>query len=172
MSIKIITDCTGVKQEAIKGVFMGKFKPNPTEIVLEKDSVFKTPMSEGDFHLTLQARLNCLTLRSNTEYDFCVSIQKGYYRKDSLWHLTAIVGIVSSKEVTVTAKASSVPVPKKSSAAKTKSSFLNMSDILAEEFPRWNKDSVFALLTDGEDEKMWLQQPLRHCLYQLLNQRD
>ncbi len=172
MSIKLITDCDGIKQDAIKGVFMGKFKPNPIEIILNKESVFKTPMSENDFHLTLQARLNCLTLGSEENYDFCASIQKGYYYKNSLWHFNAIVGIISSEEHLVTAKTSSVPLPRKSSDKKSHDRSLNMTDILSEEFPRWTKGSVFFLLTDGEDEKMWLQQPLRHCLYQLLSQRD
>lgn len=168
--MKVITDCTGIKQDAIKGVFMGKFNPAPIEMTLNKGISLKTPLNEDDFHEVISKRLGRLHLLNEEKYDFSSSIQKGYYYKNGLWHLTAIVGIVSQNGNIVTAKASSVPVFKKSSDKKTEDRSRNFSDILSEDFPKWNKekDSVYGLLTNGDDEKMWLQQPLRHCLYQSL----
>ncbi len=45
-----------------------------------------------------------------------------------------------------------------------------MRDLLRDTFPEWKKSSapVFSLLTDGEDEKLWIQQPLRHAFKQFL----
>ncbi len=168
MSIRIITDCIGIKQDAIKGVFQQKFKPDPIELIYQKGISCKTPMDEDSFSTIILDRIVSLGHGNKGKAEFCASIQKGYYYKNTLWHFVGIVSILSDKGELVDAKTSSVSVFRKSSDKKQIDPSRNFSDILAEDFPLWNKkDSVFELLT-GEKEKDWLQHPLRHCLYQIM----
>ncbi len=171
MSIQIITDCTGIKQDSIYGVFYQKFKPDPIEIIFQKGVGSKTPMDENSFSTIILDRISALGHGNKGKANFCASIQKGYYYKNTLWHFQGIVSILSNTGKLADAKTSSVPVFRKSSDKKQDNPLRNFSDIFAEDFPAWNKekDSVFELLT-REKEKDWLQQPLRYCLYQILNQ--
>lgn len=164
MNIKLITDCTGIKQDAIKGIFLKRFEPNPVEIIVQKGENFSTPLTLEDFFLTTERRMQQLIKNAPHPDHYFSTIQKGYYRSKNLWYFSACIAIALPLFTPLCVMACSAPVTQEASKKKDGDLSRNFSDILAEEFPKWNKDkdSVFTLLT-GEDEKMWLQQPLRHC---------
>ncbi len=164
----IITDCIGIKQDAITGVLKGGIlKDQPFTVKVFKEKDFPTPMTWEDFFLTTAKRLQYLTdsvslpERGEGPWIFA-TLQKGYYRKNGMWYLSCCAGIVSSGQQHITpVMGASVPVGKKASDAKNIALEKNMTEILHSQNPSWDHKSVFALLTK-EDEKMWLQQPLRY----------
>ncbi len=173
MEIQVVTDCTGIKQDAIKGVFQGKFENDFIDLKVQKGISFTTPMTKDDFSLTARKRIQQLRKNYENPAVYFATIQKGYYCENSIWYLSACVAISAPLLAPLPLMASSVPILGKCSKEKELDLNKNMGDIISEVYTDWNKekDSVYKLFT-GEDEKMWLQQPLRHCLYQLLSQRD
>jgi len=165
MIIEIITDCTGTKQDAIRNVFSKRFSNDTLEIALVKGEGFQTPLTQDDFPLTVHKRFQWMKKHHENPDVFVATIQKGYYYLNGLWFLTACVGVAYPLFSILTAMTSSVPVPPACSEKKSEDLSRNMSDILNEEHPDWDKKngSVYTLLT-GEDEMAWLEQPLRHCL--------
>ncbi len=165
MTIEIVTDCTGIKQEAIRNVFSKRFSTDSLNVGLVKSKGFETPLTQDSFPLTVQKRFQCIKENIENPDVFIATIQKGYYCVNGVWFLTACVGVAYPLYSMLTAMTSSVPLP--SICAKKKSLHLsmNMSDILKEQYPEWDKEngSVYTLLTN-EEEAPWLEQPLRHCL--------
>lgn len=163
--IEIVTDCTGTKQNAINNVFSKRFDTWVLEISVVKGGNFQTPLTLEDFHLTASKRFQ--SIKSNYENPdvFIATIQKGYYRLNGIWFLAACVGVANPLLNLLTAMTSTVPVGQSCSKKKSLDVSKNMSDILQEEYPDWDRvnESVYTLLT-GEDETAWLEQPLRHCL--------
>lgn len=135
------------------------------EITLVKGEGFQTPLTQNDFPLTVNKRFQWMKKNHENPDVFVATIQKGYYYFDGLWFFAACVGVSYPLFSILTAMTSSVPVPPSCSEKKSTDSSRNMSDILKEEYPEWDKEngSVYTLLT-GEDEIAWLEQPLRHCL--------
>jgi hypothetical protein len=168
----IYTDTSGVKRDAIEGVFKTNFK---TVHTIDSESLGgKTPLDLETLISETQNRLDFLSKKIPMagKNDYCATIQRGFYSTENLWHLIARVGIShyagitsSYPEATTTSFTSSVPIPKKVSLLKTKNPNGNIKDFLEQVYPDFNKEkiSMFSYLT-GEDEKMWFQQPLRHCL--------
>lgn len=165
MIIQVITDCLGVKQDAIKGVFSAAYKSSSIEIIQQKGVSFQTPLTQDDFFLVTLKRMQQLRTNAPHPDHHFATIQKGYYYAHGLWYLSVCVSISFPLLNPLCVMGSSVPVSQESSEKKSKDLSKNMSDILAEDYPEWdkNKDSAYELLTKGEKELDWLQEPLRHC---------
>lgn len=165
MIIEIITDCIGSKLEPIRKVFADRFPQDTLEIAVVKGEGFPTPLTQDDFILTVQKRFQWMRSNYDNPDVFAATIQKGYHRLNGLWQLSACVGIAHPMYAMLPVMASSVPVPSTCSREKSKDLSRNMSDILKEKYPDWDKEngSVYELLT-GEGESAWLEQPLRHGL--------
>lgn len=165
----IYTDTSDIKRDAIEGVFKAKFKIVHT--INSESFGGKTPLNLDDLILDTKSRLLLVSKKVLLagEYDYHATIQRGFHFTGTLWHLMARVGISSYFGKMATAFTSSVPIPLTVSNTKTQDRERNLKDILKDNFPEWDQaiTSVFSLLTD-EDEKMWLQQPLRHCLKEVL----
>lgn len=166
----IYTDCSGIKRDAIEGVFKAKFKIIK---ILNCESLGgKTPTSLDSLIISTKDRLKTISEKKvlmNSEGDYHATIQRGFYFTGTLWHLIARVGISRYPEKKAMAFTSSVPIPLKASKLKTQNPTGNIKDFLEQEYPDFNKEkiSMFAYLT-GEDEKMWFQQPLRFCLREIM----
>jgi hypothetical protein len=171
MSIQIITDCNGLKQGAIRGVLMEAFKKQPVSVKVIKEKDFTTPLTKEDFLLIAEKRIQYLAKNDLLLNERgCIppwvfaTIIKGYYRVNGNWYLCCCAGFATTQQSPILVNlGSSVPVPRVVSEKKNQDLERNMSDILAELNPGWNKDSVFNLLTK-EDEMLWLQQPLRYIV--------
>jgi non-canonical (house-cleaning) NTP pyrophosphatase len=163
----IITDCDGVKLEAIRGVFIQNFK---SQFFNRASKSMPTPITIESLISTTETRIQFIANSYSLEnkFVFFSTVQRGYFFDGNLWQLISMTAIHQESGKTLKGFTSSVPLPQKISDAKTENKAKNMGDLLREQFPKWKKEtSVFNLLT-GEDEKMWLQQPLRHCLKELL----
>jgi hypothetical protein len=123
-----------------------------------------------DFSLTVKKRVQQLKKNYDNPDVYFATIQKGYYYENGIWYLSACVAISAPLLAPLPLMASSVPILGKCSKEKEEDLNKNMGEIIAEIYTDWNKekDSVYKLFT-GEDEKMWLQIPLRHCLRAISN---
>jgi hypothetical protein len=165
MAIEVVTDCTGIKHDAIRNAFLKKYSSTGVEINVHKGESFQTPLTLDDFHLTARKRFQWIKKTYENPDVFIATIQKGYYCLHGMWYLSACIGIAYPLLSLLTVMASSVPVGTRCSEEKSLNLSKNMSDILKEKHPEWDmkNESVYTLLT-GEDETAWLEQPLRHCL--------
>lgn len=172
MNIQVITDCTGTKFNAIQGVFNGYYK-KPASIVevctIKPNMEVKTPLIRDLFLTSLQNRVgDLLSKDANRHNRYAASIQRGYFFESGGYHLGAIVGI-SYNSTFIHAYTSTVPIDDEVSQKKWENPELNIGTLLAEKFSKFKKgSSVFEFLTEGEDEMLWFQQPLRYCLKELL----
>ncbi|QQR49917.1 hypothetical protein IPF86_02390 [Candidatus Nomurabacteria bacterium] len=165
MKINIVTDCTGNKQEVIRNIFSEIFKNEAIVISLKKGESFETPLTLEGFPLTVKKRFQWIKKNIDNPDVYIATIQKGYYYSHGLWYLCACVGVAYPLMGLLTAMTSSVPVDQNCSEKKSLDLSKNMSDIIKEEHPDWDKEngSVYELFT-AENETLWLEQPLRHCL--------
>lgn len=169
--IRVITDCTDIKQEAIRGVFAATFHSLQCIVVAKHE--LPTPLSFDGFCKTIKRRMELLMQSSDASGDsfYCATVQRGYIFDGSLWHLFAAVSIGSSRTHTAQCFASSVVLSNALSIQKNRDRQKSFKEILPTEFPNWNgSSSVYELLT-GEKERDWLQQPLRFCLRQILKEQ-
>ncbi len=171
MKITNITDCKGMKFNAIHGIFKGHYKmPNHTVETFTVDSLeVKTPLVEALFLTSLNRRLQNIQSRNIAQdANYFSSIQRGYFFENGIYHFKAIVGITDYSGKMCHAYTSTVPIDKEVSEKKYEDPELNIGKLLAEKFPDFVfGNSVYEYLTK-EDEALWLQQPLRYCLKELL----
>jgi hypothetical protein len=111
MKIEVITDCTGIKQGAIRNVFSNRFATDSVDIIVVKGQSFPTPLTQDDFPLTVRRRFQWLKTNHNNPDVFTTTIQKGYYYSHGLWYFAACVGVAYPLLDMITAMTSSVPVP-------------------------------------------------------------
>lgn len=172
ISTLTITDCDGKKFTAIQQLFMGQFKKN-IEVFetseIETGLKIKTPLLNELFLTAIKARLEALqATQIGQEASYFSSIQRGYFFESGIYHLKAIVGIAHKNNGMSYAYTSTVPIDREVSEKKYYDPELNIGKLLAEKFPDFVfGSSVYEYLTK-EDEVLWLQQPLRHCLKELL----
>lgn len=168
-SVRIITDCTGVKLYAIEGIFRKNFTHISVQNKLSPK--IKTPLSQRDLIVAVKERLNCI-VEESVDYQknncFFATIQRGFEFDGMTWHLIAGVSLRSPSGQIVRAFTSTVPLDEDISQLKTEDRERNIKDLLSEKFKEWNKSSsMYEFLTE-EAEENWLQAPLRACMKNLL----
>lgn len=167
-------ECTNnyrLPRPQIRGVLMEAFKKQPITVKVIKEKEFTTPLTKDDFFLMAERRIQhlrtddlLLSERGCIPPWVFATIIKGWYRVNNNWYLCCCAGFATTQQSPILITlGSSVPVSKEVSEMKNKNLNRNMSEILAEFYPKWDKDSVFNLLTK-EDEMLWLQQPLRYIV--------
>ena len=93
-----------------------------------------------------------------------ISIQKGYFRDNAGWQLSAIVGLYRNGTYAY-AHAEPVPFGAELSQEKDRNRSESFKSIVARKFLRWdaNNDSLYSLLVGGASEDEWLIPAVDAC---------
>lgn len=160
----IITDCTGIKFDAIESF---RRELNYIECRhIEVGGNFETPLSRRSLIETLKARMNLLRKESGAIGDaILITGQRNYEYDGILYHLSGGISVQFPSGPILRAFTSTVPLDEKISAEKRADRKKNISDLLKAKHINWKGGSVFELLTK-EPEKGWWQEPLRYCFKQ------
>ncbi|MCC6198976.1 DUF84 family protein [Candidatus Nomurabacteria bacterium] len=167
-SIIAVHDCRHEKAVAIEGVFRS-LRPDIQFIGIE-NTTLKTSV------FTMEALFDAALVRIRSaqikkpDADFYATVQRGYIWDGNIYRLISVAAVSNGKDI-VRECTSSISVDKKISDQKYFSQQKRvMDELLREHFPEWKKEtSVFTILTKGkEDERLWMQMPLRCCLRTLL----